>query len=71
MDLYQIPGEWQLTSDNDDLVEESAFLEKADSRKKAQVTTFFVDESLISTELQDSCVVMFFTSGTSSSVVVA
>ena len=71
MDLYQIPGEWQLTSDNDDLVEESAFLEKADSRKKAEVTAFFVDKALIGIEIQDSCVIMFFTSGTSSSVVVA
>ena len=52
-----LPGEWQLTSDNDDLVEESAFLEKADSRKKAQVTTFFVDESFISTVFQDSGVI--------------
>ena len=52
-----LPGDWQLTSNDDDLVEDSAFLENADSRKKAQVTTFFVDESFISTVFQDSCVI--------------
>ena len=52
-----LPGDWQLTSNDDDLVEDSAFLENADSRKKPQVTTFFVDESFISTVFQDSGVI--------------